>query len=304
MDSCKPYQYILQIVQDGSISIAAESLHISQPALSKYVQKIEKEFGAPIFDRSTTPISLTDAGKCYIDASRKILDVNKQLQKQLDEIKNEKNECLRVGISPSRAPYLLPHILRLFSSRNKAKVVIFEATTTELNTMLSSGELDLIISIKEPNVPDHFCEVRMFDEDILLAIPQGAGTISFDEALAAYPLISSGNGQPMWTVLSSLVDTLRLPSPKYECQNMVTAIKLVNDGLGITLVPSYMRDYGSAHEKIQYLQIPEHYGDLKRKVCIFYRKEQYLSKSEKDFICCATDSINKEKIREEENYAD
>lgn len=299
LNSCKPYQYILQIIQDESISIAAESLHISQPALSKYVHKIEKEFGATIFDRSTVPISLTDAGKCYVEASRKILDVNKQLQKELDEINNEKNECIRVGISPSRAPYLLPYILHSFDEENKARIVIVEATTTELNSMLSTGELDLIISITESSIPENFCKVHLFDEDILLAIPRRCGAISFDEALTNNSMISSGIGQPMWNILSVIIDRMKLPPPRYECQNMFTAIQLADDGLGVTLVPSYMRDFGPDMENVQFLSVPKDYGDLKREVCIFYRREQYLSKSEKEFIKCATDSIKGAKAQEE-----
>lgn len=299
MDLSKPYQYILQIIQDGSISVAAESLHISQPALSKYVHKIEKEFGATIFDRSTVPISLTDAGKCYIEASRKILDVNKQLQKELNEINNDKNECIRVGISPSRAPYLLPYILHSFGKDNKAHIIIVEETTTELNSMLSTGELDLIISIVESSIPENFCKVHLFDEDVLLAIPHKCGVISFDEAIRNYSMISSGIGQPMWNILSVIIDKMKLSPPRYECQNMFTAIKLVDDELGVTLVPSYMRDFGADRENIQFLAVPEEYGDLKREVCIFYRREQYLSKSEKDFIKSATDSINGAKAQEE-----
>ena len=56
-------QYLIAVFEEGSISGAAKRLYISQPALSQTIQMVEKELGARIFDRTTTPISLTYAGE-------------------------------------------------------------------------------------------------------------------------------------------------------------------------------------------------------------------------------------------------
>ena len=56
--------YILKIAEIKNITKASHALHITQPALSRFVHDVEEELGTPIFDRSTTPISLTLAGEC------------------------------------------------------------------------------------------------------------------------------------------------------------------------------------------------------------------------------------------------
>ncbi|MBE6042572.1 MAG: LysR family transcriptional regulator, partial [Clostridiales bacterium] len=71
--------YIKAIAEIRSISAAAEMLGITQPALSAYLKKIETELGAAIFDRSSQPLELTDAGRIYID----YLDRSSALKREL-----------------------------------------------------------------------------------------------------------------------------------------------------------------------------------------------------------------------------
>ena len=65
------WKSVLQIFQDGTISQASKHLFVSQPSLSQCIKKIESELGVQIFDRSTTPLQLTEAGRIYVDAAKK-----------------------------------------------------------------------------------------------------------------------------------------------------------------------------------------------------------------------------------------
>ena len=67
--------YIYEVYKEKSFSNAAKNLFISQPALSASVKKVERQLGITIFDRSTSPIVLTDAGKVYIDSIEKIMHI-------------------------------------------------------------------------------------------------------------------------------------------------------------------------------------------------------------------------------------
>ena len=64
--------YVYEIYKEKSFSKAAQNLYISQPSLSARLKKIEDKIGAPIFDRSTSPIRLTEIGQAYIDATKNI----------------------------------------------------------------------------------------------------------------------------------------------------------------------------------------------------------------------------------------
>lgn len=66
----KHINYVLTVLTEGSITAASKKLFVSQPALSQTIKLIEQDLGAPIFDRSTDPISLTYAGQRYVEAAR------------------------------------------------------------------------------------------------------------------------------------------------------------------------------------------------------------------------------------------
>ncbi len=283
MSYLKKYEYVIAVAKYNGISQAAERLNISQPTFSKYIKKIEAELGVELFDRSTLPIRLTRAGECYVEAGKRFLDLDRQLCKELEEIKSLSGSTIRVGISPSRSPYMMPSIVKAYrEKRPNAQIVIEEKTTVELNKRLSTGELDLIISILEKETQG-FERIELFDEGIMVAVSKQESNES-DTAtsiLMSSPLISVGKGQAMWQILNEIVDDTGACKPQIECQSIESALALVKKGIGAMLVPSYF--VAKENDDIRFLPL-ENGDEYKRKVCLFYRKEQFLTQAEKDFI--------------------
>ena len=287
---------MITIANVESFSRAADELQIAQPTLSKYIQKLEKNIGIELFDRSTIPIRLTTAGELYVTAGKEIIDNERQLQKQLQEVKYNQNLEIKVGISPSRAPYFMPAILSKYQTTEHrgSKVIIQEATVAKLKERLMRGDLDLIISLEDEGMVS-FESVELFDETILLAVPQVLDNHStLEEMLLTLPHISIGRGQYMWNVMESVLHAVGAKEPAIECQSIESAMALVKQGIGTMLVPSYIRDYGSDehNRNVHFYQLTlEQYPFLKpttkRKVSLFYRKEQFLTQAEKRFIHCA-----------------
>ena len=73
----KHMQYILAVLREGSVTAAAKKLYISQPSLSQAIKAAEASLGAPIFDRTTDPMTLTPAGQLYVEAARQISSCHK-----------------------------------------------------------------------------------------------------------------------------------------------------------------------------------------------------------------------------------
>ena len=113
MDSAK-FNYIRTIAECKSISKASQKLHISQPALTRYVNKLEDELGVKLLDRTTLPIKLTYAGEWYIKRVQQILDINSCMQKELQEIVNLERRKKKIGMSPGRLDHWAPHLLPEF----------------------------------------------------------------------------------------------------------------------------------------------------------------------------------------------
>lgn len=288
MDYTKPFKYISEIVKYQSISGAADNLNIQQPALSKYLKKIEEELGVELFDRSTTPISITKAGECYLEAAKKIIDIDHQLHKQLHELKNA-NADIKVGISPSRAPYLMPKIIKEFRRRcPNVKVTVVEGTIQEISSALSRGELDIILSLCDDETKK-FNYVELFNEHLLLAVPDQLNVLDVESAFADLNLIISSNGK----IPEFFKDTRHEPRIIDECQNLITALSYVKEGLGIAIVPSYLADYGTS-EGIRFFSLSEKIAEkYNRQIGLFYRKDQFLGEGEKKFICCAQNVVHK-----------
>lgn len=294
MTYLKKYEYVIAVAKNGGISQAAEALDISQPTLSKYLKKLETELGVELFDRSTLPIKLTAAGELYTQTGKYMLDMDRQLQKQLEEIKQNKNAVIRVGISPSRSLYMTPALVQAYKQKNPdGRVVIEEKTTIELSNRLASGELDLIISLLDEST-ESFGAVELFDESIMLAVGSSlvqSGDTALD-ILRRAPLISVGKGQALWQITNEIAKALQLGAPEIECQSIESALALVKSGLGAMLAPSYVASLGSSEQnkEIRFFYLPtETYPaltSLGRRVCLFYRKGQFLTQAEKSFILC------------------
>lgn len=290
MNNLRQYEIINEISRHGSISKAAKSLGISQPTLSKLLSKIETELQTELFDRTVIPLKLTPAGKVYVNAAQKILDIQHQLDKDLEDIQSGAGNDIRIGISPSRAPYVIPGLLaeyrKLFPS---GSVAICEYNMAQLNAELQRGNLDIIISLLNDSTRAFHC-VPMFEETTLLAVPMSMQDLPAEEILQTQPFISIGSGLKMWKSLKIIMDSLNRPAPNIECTSIESALALVKSGFGAMLVPSYLADHTDYHsDKVKFLPLPEKYykdfsNELERKVCLFYRKDSFLSEAEERFV--------------------
>ena len=76
-------EYVLTIAREGSITAASRKLYVSQPSLSQTIKLIERNLGTEIFNRGTVPISLTPAGKKYVEAAQQVVNIRKKLYAEI-----------------------------------------------------------------------------------------------------------------------------------------------------------------------------------------------------------------------------
>ena len=113
----KHMQYVLTVLKEGSFTNAAKKLYVSQPSLSQIIKTAESNLGAPIFDRSTDPITLTPAGQLYVEAARQVTTISTNLRKQVEELSKEEFGTICLGISVQRGMELLPELYPRFKKR-------------------------------------------------------------------------------------------------------------------------------------------------------------------------------------------
>ena len=139
-------RYVYEVYKEMSFSKAARNLYISQPSLSAAVKKAEQEAGFPIFDRSTSPIRLTEPGREYIRAVEMILDVENGFQNYINDLNGLRTGSISIGGTNLFVSFLLPPLLSRFTASYPAvEIQLAEASTEELTEKLFAGQLDLII---------------------------------------------------------------------------------------------------------------------------------------------------------------
>lgn len=252
--------YLYAVYMEGSFSKAAEKLFITQPALSIAIKKIEDEIGMPLFDRKKKPLKLTDAGEIYIDAIKKMQIAEMESRQKINDIKNLNTGLIRLGGTHYINSYILPTILIEFTKRYpNISLQIYERSSFELISMLSSQEIDLTFSC-DPQTKKEFPCYEMFNDHILFAVPDSDpfNLKHEDKVLTATDIINKKHLEPdcrkitIEEVAEEEIILLRKgnnlqervlemykksglkPKVKFDLNQLVTAYHMAEAGLGAT----------------------------------------------------------------------
>ena len=160
--------YIYEVYKERSFSAAAKNLFVSQPALSTSVKKAEQALGITIFDRSTSPISLTEEGKLYIASLERIMKIEAETKERLSDLSEGRTGKITVSGENFVASFILPSIIMAFSDRYPGITVeLVESNSPELRRELLTDSIDLLIA--HDFDPALYTAVALFDEALLLA---------------------------------------------------------------------------------------------------------------------------------------
>ena len=252
----RQFQYIMKVVETGNITKAADALYMTQPALSRFIAKVEKDEGIRIFDRSTNPISLTFEGDRYVDAVRRMLEIEAGLREELAAISGHRKGKLVIGIPPARAAGMLPAFLPEFVRQNPGvNVHTVEHNSRQLREDVLKGAVDFaILPLTEP-LDGYRCE-PLYEEELFLVTPKGmlgegdwqAGQGDIPvvrmEALDGRPFILLKHGHGIRSALDVLFNCHGVkPAVSMETTNNETAFGLAAAGLGMAIVPEMCLDF-------------------------------------------------------------
>ena len=132
------------VVETGSFALAGERLHITQPALSIQVRRLEESLRTVLLTRNKKGVTLTDAGKAVYDSAKAIFERAQGLQRQLEEIRSGERGTVSVAISPTGVLYFASLLIQAFKRRFPAAEVIPSiGTREEVLERVSQGTVDL-----------------------------------------------------------------------------------------------------------------------------------------------------------------
>jgi DNA-binding transcriptional LysR family regulator len=160
------------IAAEGSFKRAADSLYVSQPAVSLQVQNLERQLDVPLFDRGGRRAQLTEAGHLLLNYGDRILSLCQETCRAIEDLQNLQGGTLIVGASQTTGTYLLPRMLGLFRQRYPDVAVQLHVHSTRRTAWsVANGQIDLAIIGGEipPELQDSL-EVTPYAEDELALI--------------------------------------------------------------------------------------------------------------------------------------
>ena len=168
--------YVYEVYKERSFSAAAKKLFVSQPALSASIKKLEESLGIVIFDRSISPIALTEAGKVYIEAVEEIKSVERQMKDKLADMSALRTGRIVVSGENFVSSFIMPPVMKRFSSKyGGIDVELVESNSPDLRKLLLTDQIDLLIA--------HDFDMKvytarpLFEETLLHAVPEDFAVI-------------------------------------------------------------------------------------------------------------------------------
>lgn len=164
--------YLVTLAEVQHFSRAAERCHVSQPTLSTQIRKLEEELGVQLVERNPRQVMLTPVGEEIVDRARTIISEVEAMHAIARRSRDPHSGTVRIGIFPTLAPYLLPHVVPTIRQQfPRLTLRLFEEKTEDVLEMLHQGRLDaglLALPVDEEGLHVR----RLFEEPFVLAMPE------------------------------------------------------------------------------------------------------------------------------------
>ena len=299
--------YVLTILKEGSFSKAAEILYVSQPSLSATIKRIEEKISAPIFDRSTSPVSLTEIGAEYVRRAAEIEAAEKNFEKFVEDNLNLTSGKIRIGGSSFFSAYVIPRMISEFNKiYPKITFELFEDNTKSLIEKIESGKIDLALDNSSEKF-ENISTVKYMEEILLLAVPNTfaindslkdfrltAGEIREDKHLNESTSVSlSKFSKEPFILLNPENDTGKrakllfgkyriTPKIIFNVEQQLTAYNISSNQLGISFISDNLVKSIKTEKNLFYYRLGD--KEIFRNVNFYIKNNHYISNACKKFL--------------------
>lgn len=238
-------RYFVAVADEGNFNRAADRLHIAQPPLSRAIQQLEAHVGAPLLDRASRPLRLTDVGRLLHAQALQLLARMEDVETMVKTAATSQRRRVVIGFVASTIYARLPELIREFRKvADNVELVMVESTTLEQIAALKDGRIDVgfgRIRFEDPAVR----RIILRNEKMVAAFPmdhplaRGEGPISIRDLAEEPQIIYPRAPRPSYAdqVISLFRDHAIEPRIVHEARELQIAIGLVAAQEGMAIVP-------------------------------------------------------------------
>ena len=281
--------YLIAVYKSQSISLAAERSHISQPALSSSISKLEDELGVHLLKRTNEGVYPTEMGKAIIQKAQKIIEVVEEIHAISRADVLELNGNVSIAIEQHVNMTLMPKVLTVFK-HSYPKVTIMQKVGESNNILrdIQSGKADFGIIIKTGELEKakdiHFKE--LFCDELVVITGKGnpiarKGNITIEEALRQ-PIILMNTEYTTNCGISEILHKYGVMNVAFRVDNIPMLEKLLRQGRSIAFVPRFVANEYTQSKEIVLLEIND--ISLNISIVTIGSNRHHLSLAEKELI--------------------
>ena len=277
----------LQVAAQRSFSRAAEALGLTQPSVTARIQALERDLGETLFERNGRGVSLTDIGSAFLPHAQRVLKALQDGRDAVQSLQRLELGTLRLGAAPTISTYVLPGLLKEFRSRYPGlDVSVRTEHSDQIVQMVLADEVQVGLErhITHPEV----VTVPLYDDEVVLVASAGhpfaeRGVATIDE-VSQQALIMFSRGSGYYTLVdNALRQAGVLVSPAMELDNMEATKKMVEEGLGIAILPKVAVEREVQRNELCQVQV-RGMTMPRRQITLIYRRGRPLSRAAQAFV--------------------
>ncbi|HEX7136141.1 MAG TPA: LysR substrate-binding domain-containing protein [Iamia sp.] len=269
-------RYLVAVGEHRHFGRAAEACFVSQPTLSTQLKKLERELGVELVERTPGRVMLTAVGERVAARARVMLDEAESIQSIARQAQDPRAGTVRMGLFPTLAPYLLPHVVpSIHEQFPNLELLLVEEKTEVVLQQLTTGRIDVGVLAAPVDVRLH--QEHLFDEDFLLAVPRTHPLASLDEpvdvgVLADTHVLLLEEGH---CLRDQALSVCRLSGAAemagFRATSLETLRQMVAAGVGVTLLPELaVRPPVPASDGVRLLRFADPVP--RRQIAMFWRE--------------------------------
>lgn len=255
-------KYFKVLAEELKFRLAAEKLFISQPGLTRQIQQMEDIFKVPLFDRTKRKVELTAAGIYLKEEVDFIFNHLDTIKKHLENIGAGKETELRIGFLGSAAQNVIPElILRLNKDYPGIQTLLEEMPNKMQLEFIEKDKLDLGF-VRLPRVPSGISQHRVFQDSFSIVLPENhtINATNFQNirqlSTESFIFFSSEDSPHYYDLIMSICEDKGFrPKVSHKSVSALTIFKLVEQGLGVAIVPTSLQH--GYHLRIKFIELKD-----------------------------------------------